>query len=433
MSIDGNGAHDNGNHDTEPLESGGFSGVRVVVDPEPAAAAARLAEQLDGDVIVDRDGAEAAVAARREAATHIDLDVAAGPNGPPVDEAALDELRELADALERTARIRSRTEVEFSETLTQRLSASSGVAVHPETIRRAASSLTDAEREVGELDETIEQLGDRPRPEQIRLDAPTPVPQMFDDEGLERRRGRLVAFSVLIIFLGVALLLGSLTGFAVALLVALAGVIVSGLLLARSARLESERDDVEGEREASALLASATDNATRSTEAAARSRLAEEEWLARRSQLESARERAEEKLRSARRHWETLAGPEADPHDLDTVLRVNDPQFLITGAATKTSPTVRTVTAVHRRAVARWKVAWASLGYDTPPDPAAVDAELAQLEAMLHGDEGDGVDYETMLLRPIILVEPETWLPEDELTSLLASRPPETDVILVTR
>src|SRR3954454_17531754 len=129
MAMDGNGAHDNGNHDSDSLESEGFSGVRVVVEPEPREATARLAEQLDGDVVVDRDGAAAAFEARRDAASHLEaLPAEAAVNGAPVDEAALEELRELADALARTDRIRVRTEVEFTETLNQRMSASSGVA-----------------------------------------------------------------------------------------------------------------------------------------------------------------------------------------------------------------------------------------------------------------------------------------------------------------
>ena len=48
----------------------------------------------------------------------------------------------------------------------------------------------------------------------------------------------------------------------------------------------------------------------------------EEEWLARSAHVATAREAAEERLRSARRHWESLVGSDADPHEVDELLRV---------------------------------------------------------------------------------------------------------------
>src|SRR5205085_672700 len=100
---------------------------------------------------------------------------------------------------------------------------------------------------------------------------------------------------------------------------------------------------------------------------------------ARRSQLETIMERSVERVRSARRHWETLTGPDADPYDLEAVLRVHDPQFVITDAATRTSPTVRTVNAVHRKAMARWKIAWAALGHENPPALEDFESQLLRL------------------------------------------------------
>jgi hypothetical protein len=278
----------------------------------------------------------------------------------------------------------------------------------------------------------------------VRLDTPNAIPEMFDDESLElQRRSRVFALSVGTIFAGIALLLLSI-GVAVVIpvVVFLAGIIVAGAMMARSYRAEAGPD--QGSREASALLAAATGNAERSTDAAAHYRMMEDEWLARRAQLEANRERSLERVRSARRHWETLAGPEADPYDLDSVLRVHDPQFAITGAATKTSPTVRTVNAVHRMAMARWKVAWAALGYESPPPleefdqhvarlggaPSSPDVEKAEQRlkaAEAWSDAGATID------RPLILVEPEAWLPEDEFEALLGTLPAGAEVILVTR
>lgn len=450
MSTQGNGAESGGNGHAPPSNAPQLQNLRVVVDPDPAIAGARLAEELDGELIFEIDAARRAFAARtgrtdtllasagefdRLLAEADELEGLGG--GPAVDEAALAELRELADAISRTDRIRTRTEVEFTESLNRKLSASSGMAVHPETIKQAALGLTAAEGEVSDIDRAIDQLGDRPRPEQVQLDEP--VVEMFDDDGLEQqRRARVFALSVGTIFAGVALVLLNFdVPIVIPVVVFLVGVVIAGVMMARSYSIEIVDP---GAREASALLAAATGNATRTTEAAARGREAEEEWLARRSQLEAARERSLEKARSARRHWETLAGPDADPYDLDAVLRVHDPQFVITGAATQTSPTVRTVNAVHRKAMARWKVAWAALGYESPPEIGDVDEHLARLSSKPPSSQaptpsasrGGEVDV-ALPSRPMILVEPENWLPEDELESMLVELPRGSEVILVTR
>jgi hypothetical protein len=363
---------------------------------------------------------------------------------PTVDEGAAAELRSLADALGRTDRIRVRTEVEFTETLNRRLSTSIGIAVHPETIKQAALALTTAEGEVDEIATAIAQLGERPQPERVQLDVPEAVPQMFDDESLEQqRRSRVFALSIGTIFAGAAfVLLAFSIPVVVPVIVFLLGIIVAGVMLARS--YSSEPHDDPGAREASALLAAATGNAERTSEAGQRDRLAEEEWLARRSQLDAASDRSLEKVRSARRHWETLAGADADPYDLAGVLRLHDPQFAITGAATKTSPTVRTVNAVHRKAMARWKVAWAELGYEQPPELDDVDEHVARLGGAEARSEAEKVDQRlkaaeawanagAIIDRTMILVEPETWLPENELEAMLRTLPAGAEVIMVTR
>jgi len=354
------------------------------------------------------------------------------------------ELRQLADALGRTDRIRMRTEVEFAETLNRRLSASSGMAVHPETIKQAAAAVTAAEGEVNEIDRGITELGERPRPETVELNVPQAVPQMFDDDILEQqRRSRVFALSVGAIFAGAAIVLLSFgIAIVVPVVVFLLGIIIAGAMMARS-YAGGARDDP-GAREASALLAAATGNAERTSEAGQRDRLAEDEWMARRSQLEAARDRSVEKVRSAQRHWETLAGADADPHDLEGVLRLHDPQFVITGAATKTSPTVRTVNAVHRTAMARWKVAWAALGYDQPPALENFDEHITRLSGAGAREEAEKVEQRlkaaeawsnagATIDRPLILVEPENWLPEDELEAMLRTLPAGAEVVLVSR
>jgi len=456
-----NGATSGDDHgETGSFDPTHLMGVRVVMHHDPASEAARLAEELGGDLLYDRESAQIAFAARAAAARvepvvlrddEFDTLLAQtdefGGLGerPTVDDEALVELRELAAALARTDRIRVRTEVEFADSLHRRLSASSGMAVHPETIRQAAGGVTEAEGEIESLNKAIADLGDRPRPEAVRLEVPEAVPEMFDEEGLDQRRSRVFALSVGTIFAGAALVLLTFSvPVVIPVVIFLLGLIVAGALMARSFSNES-RDDP-GAREASALLAAATGNAERSTDAAARGRMAEEEWLGRRSQLEAARERASEKARSARRHWETLAGADADPYDLEGVLRLHDPQFVITGAATKTSPTVRTVNAVHRKAMARWKVAWASLGYEQPPALEDFDEHLTRLGGATAGARARAGEVEQRLQaaeawaqagatidRPMILVEPEHWLPEEDLEAMLKTLPAGAEVIVVSR
>jgi hypothetical protein len=89
------------------------------------------------------------------------------------------------------------------------------------------------------------------------------------------------------------------------------------------------------------------------------------------------------RLESARAAWVSLAGPNIAPDDLDTALRHLDAQSRVTEASLVTSPTVRAVNAVHRRALARWRVAWASLGVDPPPPPDEFERAVVDLRDRL--------------------------------------------------
>jgi hypothetical protein len=95
--------------------------------------------------------------------------------------------------------------------------------------------------------------------------------------------------------------------------------------------------------------------------------------------LEVQRNAATERLRAAERQWNDLAGPGADPDDVEAVMRRRDPQLHRAEIWAAQSAAVRTAAAMHRKARARWRVAWAALEQDAPPaaDATAVIDELA--------------------------------------------------------
>jgi hypothetical protein len=94
--------------------------------------------------------------------------------------------------------------------------------------------------------------------------------------------------------------------------------------------------------------------------------------------------------------------------------------------------------------MARWKVAWAALGYEHPPDIDDFDEHFTRIGGAQARDEAEKVDERlraaeawtnagATIDRPMILVEPDNWLPEAELEALLHTLPAGAEVILVTR
>lgn len=437
---------------THPFDADEILGVRVVRDRDPEHAARQLAEELHAEVVRDLDHAERAFAARAEAGRaeavvlgdderrDLEARAAVADATDAVDDAMLRDLRELAGELQVTSRIRANTEAEMTETLNRRLSATSGVAVHPTAIRQAAAQVTDAEADLADCDASLRELGERPVPARFIMDD-DPFdggPSMFDEEGLEQNRRAVgMSMGVAAMFAGAALVLLSTTSVPVVVDVVLfvVGVVLAVLLAMRNRRTSEHRDL--GEEQASALLAQAAGGDLAAPAPAPA--VTEQEWLSRRAQLDAARERALERLRAARRHWESLAGVDADPHDVDSLLRVRDPQFELIGSASKTSPTVRSVSAVHRRVQARWRVAWAAVGYDEPPPLDEIDEHLARLSAggddtnaraRLQAADAWAAACET-IDAPIVLVRPADWLPATRLAELVKTLPAGAEVIVV--
>jgi hypothetical protein len=437
-------------------------GVRIIRDADPSAHAQQLADELGGEVVGDLDHAQQAFTARADAGRaepivlrdneRVELEARASATddaGLIVSDATISELQQLADELAMTERIRADTEADVTESLTRRLSAASAVTIHPTAIRQAATAVTDAEADVARCEDDLGGLGERPPSADVAA-APAAGavpedqhPEMFNEKALEQnRRAAGLTIGVIVFFLGtgaVLLVLGVPVFIPIAVFVI--GLVVAVLSMRRT-RVRVHDDDHHSKREASELLASATAHDL-AAPAEASPPPSDDVWAERRAQLETLRDSAMERLRSARKHWESLVGPDADPYDVEDLLRVRDPQLELVGAASRTSPTVRTVSAVHRRTFARWRVAWAGVGYDEPPDLDAADAHLDRLRAA----GGRGAEAARQRLqaaqmwsdacatidRPILLIEPEQWLAEDTLETLLGSLPAGAEVIIVER
>jgi outer membrane biosynthesis protein TonB len=118
------------------------------------------------------------------------------------------------------------------------------------------------------------------------------------------------------------------------------------------------------------------------------------EWdEARERELASALSLAEEELRVAERHWHELAGPDADPDDVDEVVRRLDPQHQDALLLASETATVRAANVLLDRATARWIETWTRLGRPVPPlDQAAeVVAGLAPDEGLVYVCAGSAV------------------------------------------
>lgn len=149
-------------------------GRRVEQADDPAARAAELAESLGGDVAGDVRTAEAAVRARRDAARLVlaggeaDEELlaraeeirAAAAVPPPIDPEQVAEIRQLAAELRAAARIRERTETRALDELRERLSASTGLTVHPLAVRAAADAVAAAAAAVADAELALAEIGE---------------------------------------------------------------------------------------------------------------------------------------------------------------------------------------------------------------------------------------------------------------------------------
>lgn len=445
------------------LSAPGHAAVRVVHVANPAADAPRLAEELGADVASDVGVAEQLVRARVEAGRRAvgsdgDDDVlasadairAAAATPPPISDGDVEELRHLAADIGRAGRIRERTETKVAEALQARVAASTGMAIHPEAVLAAAKAVLDAEASLAAAEQALDALGPRPAVGGDPGGAPVeadgeddPVLRQphddFDEAALVRRRAVARAFGLGCVVAGLGIL-----AFAVgapAVVLAAAGLLAAVVVVLVVVRGRAEGDRIAERDESSLAVVTRTVESTHSGRLAA-AMDARDSWVEDRSSLDAARDEAEELLRLARSRWHQLAGPQADPHDADAVVRGHDPQLAYDEKVAASSPTVRTVAAFHRRTLARWRVLWAGLGREEPPAPEALEAELDRVLADHRAAQAALAALEaaearaaaaTEARRPIILVEPRGWVAPGRLAQLLSSVPPEGEIVLLER
>ncbi len=323
-------------------DTGYGPGFHEVTEDDPDAAALDLAETLGAELAVSGEDLAEAVAGRRG-------------QSRPVSPTALRDLRHLATELAKAERIRARTEAKVIESLGDQLAAGTGVTVHPASIREAAKAVLRARAAVAELDASFAEQ-DALEPEtEVEL-APThaePEAEFTWDARPAQRRA-LLYLTIAVVVAGVAIVAA--VPVYLAAIVPLLGVAMT------MGRIQHERSEARADFEARSHLAgmgAATDELFGRRQATA-------PVVGRRRAQEVQLSTATEQLRVTERHWSDLAGPGADPADVDAVLRQRDPQLHRAEVWATQSAAVRTAAAVHRKARARWRVAWAALDRDPP-------------------------------------------------------------------
>jgi hypothetical protein len=465
---------------SERTDTARRASVRTIDADDPQEAAEAIAGEVEGELAADLRSAERAVRARVDAGRRALGDPAAdealagrgdairarAAEPPPIAPDQVAELERLARELDRAARIRERTEARFSTAIQTRLAASAGVALHPDAIRAAATAVVDAEAAVATADEVLASLGEQPparppdpEPEPEPLPGDDPVLQrphdVFDELALDKQRatvraaiagGAVAAAGVVLVLLGSTPAGGALilVGVGVGVFLALRGHRAAEVDDAGRVNASSRLDGFVGDlpEAAAAPAPPPPPSPVPAAAPAGPDPLVVERWEEQRALASADRLDATERLRLAQNRWTQLAGEGADPHDPEPTIRANDPQLTSDPRVAEGSPTVRAVAAFHRTVQAKWRVMWASLGVDEPPEPEQLDATLAEVLGDSHHAIAElgqleaaesRIEARAIVRRPIVLVEPRRWITEARLSQLLASIPPEGSVVVVDR
>jgi hypothetical protein len=367
-------------------------GLHVLRAAAPVTRATTLAAAMRADLCATEEQAEAALADRSAL--------------PEVDLNALTTLQVLARRVARAERIAARTNERAVVDVGDRLAgAGAGLAIHPQTVRERASALIAARTQLAEAERaladhevstaTLEGVpADEVEPRADGLDgaqqgAPRHGPTRRPQTSAAVRRSR--ALGVLVGSFGAALLL---LGFdALPLWAALLVPLAASLWALRYLRPRAD-DDAGDREEASSLLA----EVSASTEELFGARRASQDAAARLVLFGADRDRAEEELRLAERAWQDLAGADADPEDVESVVRRFDPQHAEATSLASETTGVRAAEAVVEQFRQRWAAVWDDLGQPAP-DPASGEAAVDELTARVR--------------RPIVLVGPAVHLGAD--------------------
>lgn len=338
------------------------------------------------------DHADPAELAGQVGAVHLrtisDVESAIEDHGPrpAVDDDRIAELRELARRIELAQRVASRTRERSADAIAGRLEMrSSAVTIHPDALRNAASVVGRARADVDAARRALQEHREEQDRRRFELESWPVADEPEETDTTERdeqeraaaeqrrarmRRARTTVLGALAVALGaglVAIGVGLLP--AVWALMPTFAVAVWGSFALKRSVADIEVPDVD--EESSNLLdevASATDQLFEERAAA----LAAMED--RSPQLEVRLTLAEEELRVAERNWHELAGADADPDDVDAVVRRFDPQHQEAVVLATQTATVRAASTLLDRAWKRWEEAWTGLGLGVP---AAEDAAAA--------------------------------------------------------
>jgi hypothetical protein len=377
--------------DPTDLDALRLPGLHEVTAKDPSEKAVQLAGDLGGELVTS-DQIEATIARRRAREPSpvrqlLERRAAAGSADRVRLVGDIDALGALARGLVRADRIVAGTDANMVDAVGQRVSGG-GISVHPDSIRSAASELVEARAAVAASSEQLSELKDAAMDSMIesgaeeRAAAVVEKPEVRSTGTLGRSGKRRIA-GVVLMSVGVAVVLGGLL-FAVAgpfAVVVLVLPIVAIWWAIRTAR--ADISDLDGKDAASDNLAQIS---ARTDEVFGAGRVEEVASSgipasvgAQLQSAESQLELAQERLRSATSNWSELAGGDADPADVDRVLRERDPQYFAAVDMVSQTSQARAARAHLRRVRARWNVAWGVLGEEPPIAAVAEDAvrELA--------------------------------------------------------
>lgn len=368
-------------------------GLHEIVAADPDHTARKLADELGGE-LVRSDDLESTIERRRsggdsDARLLLERRVAAGPADSVRTVADIDALGAVARGLAKADRILAGTEANMVDTVGQRVSGG-GISVHPASIRSAASDLIQVRTEIRKIQQELHDLNESIMDSMIDSGGEAKV-EVSDEDDEHRDRGKIGRSAkkriagVLLMAFGVAIALGAVL--AVVIAPAAAAFVVILPVVAcwwafDTARVDiSDLDDKDTASDNLAQISARTDAVFGNV-------AADEEHTsggipasagAQLQLIESKLELARERERSAGANWSELAGTEADPSDVDRVLRERDPQYFAAIDMVNRTSQARAAAAHLRRVRAQWNLAWAVLGEDPPPPAAAEDAvrELA--------------------------------------------------------